>query len=272
MPRALRKGLQSATIGTESSRSARMAVRGGAGMVGGWSSVALFAPGRCLSCRAPGPPVCARLRSGAGAARRAALRPLRAARRERDTDALPRVPGRRLAFASARGRRRRSRGRPTRSCGPGRTAGCAAPPTSRRSSCWRWSSRRPAPSLLVPVPALRGPGRLARRRRRAWRSPSGSADAWQLEVAVPLRRDGGRPQRGLDRDDRRRNARAQFRAVARRRRAASCWSTTSTPRAPRPTSARACCAGPAPRRVDVVTFARAGQAVMPPSARSVAIA
>ena len=70
----------------------------------------------------------------------------------------------------------------------------------------------PAAALLVPVPALRA--------RAAWRGGDGAAslaaglaDAWQLELAGPLRRDGTRPQRGLDRDERRRNARAQFRAV-----------------------------------------------------------
>ena len=70
----------------------------------------------------------------------------------------------------------------------------------------------PACALLVPVPALRA--------RAAWRGGDGAASlahllgsAWQLDVAGPLRRDGSRPQRGLDRDERRRNARAQFRAV-----------------------------------------------------------
>ena len=55
----------------------------------------------------------------------------------------------------------------------------------------------PALTLLVPVPALRA--------RAAWRGGDGAAalarllgDAWQLEVAGPLRRDGSRPQRGLD--------------------------------------------------------------------------
>jgi ComF family protein len=70
----------------------------------------------------------------------------------------------------------------------------------------------PALAVLVPVPALRA--------RAAWRGGDGAAslaaalaDAWQHELAGPLRRDGSRPQRGLDRDERRRNARAQFRAV-----------------------------------------------------------
>jgi predicted amidophosphoribosyltransferase len=73
----------------------------------------------------------------------------------------------------------------------------------------------PAPGavLLVPVPALAA--------RAAWRGGDGAralaerlAVAWGGEVAAPLRRDGARPQRGLDRAARRRNARAQFRAVA----------------------------------------------------------
>jgi ComF family protein len=67
-------------------------------------------------------------------------------------------------------------------------------------------------AVVVPVPAFRA--------RSAWRGGDGAAslagaiaEAWQLELAGPLRRDGVRPQRGLDREERRRNARAQFRAV-----------------------------------------------------------
>lgn len=70
----------------------------------------------------------------------------------------------------------------------------------------------PAVAIVVPVPALEA--------RSAWRGGDGAAslagalaEAWQLELAGPLRRDGIRPQRGLDREARRRNARAQFRAV-----------------------------------------------------------
>jgi ComF family protein len=70
----------------------------------------------------------------------------------------------------------------------------------------------PGTAVVVPVPAFRA--------RSAWRGGDGAASlagaiaaAWQLELAGPLRRDGARPQRGLDREERRRNARAQFRAV-----------------------------------------------------------
>jgi predicted amidophosphoribosyltransferase len=71
----------------------------------------------------------------------------------------------------------------------------------------------PAPgALFVPVPALAA--------RAAWRGGDGAralaqrlAAAWGGEVVRPLRRDGAVPQRGLDRDARRRNARVQFRSA-----------------------------------------------------------
>jgi len=70
----------------------------------------------------------------------------------------------------------------------------------------------PGAVAVVAVPALAA--------RAAWRGGDGAlalaerlGRAWSLEVALPLRRGGGRTQRGLDLVDRRRNARGQFRAV-----------------------------------------------------------
>ncbi len=130
----------------------------------------------------------------------------------RDTETCRECAGRRLAFASARGavtlagpahalvRAWKDRGlRAAADVAAGLVLAVVEPP--------------PALTLLVPVPALRA--------RAAWRGGDGAAslarllgEAWQLEVAGPLRRDGSRPQRGLDREERRRNARAQFRAAA----------------------------------------------------------
>ena len=102
----------------------------------------------------------------------------------------------------------------------------------------------------------------ALRARAAWRGGDGAAalarllgDAWQLEVAGPLRRNGSRPQRGLDREERRRNARAQFRAVRAVSGAVVLVDDVYTTGATADVCARLLRrAGAA--RVDVVTFAR----------------
>ncbi len=171
---------------------------------------ALFAPARCLSCRAPGPVVCGTC--DAALVRLDGPRCGRCGRPTlRDADTCRECAGRRLAFASARG------------------AVTLAGPAHALVRSWKDRGLRsaadvaaalvvavieapPALAVLVPVPALRA--------RAAWRGGDGAAslagclaDAWQLELARPLRRDGTRAQRGLDRDERRRNARAQFRAV-----------------------------------------------------------
>jgi ComF family protein len=171
---------------------------------------ALFAPARCLSCRAPGPPVCAAC--DAALVRLSGPRCGRCGRPTlRDTDGCRECAGRRLAFASARGA--------VTLAGPAHALVRAWKDRGLRSAADVAASlvlavvdRPPALTLVVPVPALRA--------RAAWRGGDGAAslarllgEAWQLEVAGPLRRDGSRPQRGLDRDERRRNARAQFRAV-----------------------------------------------------------
>lgn len=129
----------------------------------------------------------------------------------RAADACRECAGRRLAFVSARG------------------AVSLAGPAHALVRAWKDRGMRsaadvaaavvvavveapPALAVLVPVPALRA--------RAAWRGGDGAAslaaslaEAWQLDLAGPLRRAGTRPQRGLDRDERRRNARAQFTAV-----------------------------------------------------------
>lgn len=114
----------------------------------------------------------------------------------------------------------------------------------------------PAPgALFVPVPALAA--------RAAWRGGDGAralaerlAAAWGGEVVRPLRRNGAVPQRGLDRDARRRNARVQFRS------AGSVGGPVVLVDDVYTTGATAdVCAGllrrAGARRVDVVTFARA---------------
>jgi ComF family protein len=130
----------------------------------------------------------------------------------RDVDTCRECAGRRLAFASARGavtltgpalalvRAWKDRGlRAASEVAAAVVVAVVEPPRSL--------------AVLVPVPSLRA--------RADWRGGDGAAslaralgDAWRLEVAVPLRRDGTRPQRGLDRDERRRNARAQFRSAS----------------------------------------------------------
>lgn len=170
---------------------------------------ALFAPSRCLSCRLPGVSLCrscdaalVRL-AGPGCAR--CGRPT-----ERPVDRCRECTGRRLAFASAR------------------AAVALAGPAHALVRSWKDRGLRaaadvaaelvmavvvaPAADLVVPVPALGA--------RAAWRGVDGAAMlaerlalAWGLETALPLRREGGRPQRGLDLVARRRNARAQFHQV-----------------------------------------------------------
>jgi len=170
----------------------------------------LFAPGRCLSCRAPGPPVCAgcrcRLTLLDGPCCDRCGRPT-----ERATDACRECSGRRLAFASARGavvlagpahalvRAWKDRGlRAAADVAADLVLAVVAPP--------------PGVAAVVPVPALPA--------RAAWRGGDGAlalaerlGRAWSLEVRRPLQRGGGRTQRGLDRVARRSNARGQFRAV-----------------------------------------------------------
>ncbi len=171
---------------------------------------ALLAPVRCLACRAPGPLVCAScdaalVRLDGPRCARCGRPTLRAAETCRE------CAGRRLAFASARGavtltgpadalvRAWKDRGlRAASDVAAALVVAVVEPPSPR--------------VLLVPVPSLRA--------RSDWRGGDGAASlaralagAWHLDVAGPLRREGGRPQRGLDRDERRRNARAQFRSA-----------------------------------------------------------
>src|SRR5262249_6888378 len=160
------------------------------------------------SCRAPGPPVCDRCRAGlqlltgpcCGRCGRPAERPVERCRECR---------GRRLRFASA-------------------TAAVALQgPAHALVRAWKDRGLRAAADVaaelavavvappghdvvLVPVPAHAA--------RAAWRGGDGAralaerlGAAWEREVVLPLRRTGARPQRGLDRDARRRNAHAQFR-------------------------------------------------------------
>ena len=171
---------------------------------------ALFAPSRCLSCRVPGPVVCATchdalVRLDGPRCARCGRPTLRAA------DTCRECAGRRLAFASARGA--------VTLAGPAHALVRAWKDRGMRAASGIAAAlvvevveRPSALTLLVPVPSLRA--------RADWRGGDGAAslaralaDTWQLEVGGPLRRDGTRPQRGLDRDERRRNARAQFRSV-----------------------------------------------------------
>ena len=205
---------------------------------------ALVAPARCLSCRAPGPVVCgacdaALVRLDGPRCGRCGRPTLRA------TEACRECAGRRLAFASARG------------------AVTLAGPAHALMRAWKDRGMRsaaevaaalvvavvdapPAPAVLVPVPALRA--------RAAWRGGDGAAslaaslaEAWQLELAGPLRARR-QPAAARSRPGRSGGATpAPSSAPPVASRATSCWSTTSTPRVRRPTSAPGCCAVPAPR-------------------------
>ena len=204
---------------------------------------ALFAPARCLSCRVPRARRVRGVRCGARAPRGTAVRPLRA------TDAARHrhVPGVRGSPPRVRLRpRRRDAGGP----GPRARPGLEGPwdAQRRRGRDGTGGGRRRGAAGDRGAGARAGAAGSRRLARRRWRGVAGRSARRRLATRAgrPIAPRRHRPQRGLDRDERRRNARAQFRAV-RRVRATSCWWTTSTRRARPPTCARGCCAAPARR-------------------------
>jgi predicted amidophosphoribosyltransferase len=211
----------------------------------------LFAPERCVSCRRRGPLVC----DGC----RCELRRIDGARCSRcGCPTLQHVPdcrechGRRLGFHSAAAAvelDRRAAGivRWWKDRGLGALAEAAAAVVSDVVA-------RPSADVLIPVPSDRDRAR--------WRGvdpPAALARAlgarWGMEVAEVLRRTGRRPQRGLDRRARRRNAQSAFAAVAACPRRVVLVDDVYTTGATADACARIL-RGAGAERIDVVTFAR----------------
>ena len=171
--------------------------------------LALFAPERCVSCRTPGADLCACCLSSIDLLTGPRCRSC-GNRTVIDVDRCNECRGRRFAFATARAAIALD--------GTGAVLVRAWKDRGLRRLADRCAGLvvavvpRPACDALVVVPSNGD-----RARWRGTDGPSAVAERlgvlWELPVLRPLIRVGDRPQRGLDRAERRRNARTQFRWV-----------------------------------------------------------